>query len=337
MKASLFVAPVSIGAAVLLGLAARPVDDSVKLRFAPAAGTALEHEITIQNEMEGGELSVKMGGNEVPAQFLPKLSFTFETSTSAIVSDEFLGAEEGIAGPWRQRTVTDPKTVFGMEMAVDEEVMDIHSDGSSELSGEAFLIGRDEDGNTVARWADEDSGLSSELFESQQPELDLAGLLTEDEVSVGDSWEADASALANIIDFSRQLPWTWSGAGESEVPAPGVAEWKGDLELTVKEIASEDGELHCTLAITGEAVEVVTKPGDLSQVPVADGDATETTTTIYQVEGELTWNVTAGHLISLTLEGEGEGQQLTEKDAGQPGPEYQSTTQHSASLSVELK
>ena len=336
-KISASISATSIGAAALLGLAAQPVDDSVKLHFSPAAGSAVEHEITIHTEFHGGDLAVKMGGSDVPANFLPKLEFSLDSKTSATVSDEYLTAEEGIDGPWRKRTITDPSEAFTMEMSMDSESFDFGAEGTSELSGEPFFIGRDEDGETIARWADKDSALSTELLELQRPDCDLAGILTEDAVSTGDTWEADASALAGVLDFSRGLPWTWSGSDPSQVPPVGTAEWTGDLELTVNEIKGEGDEMHCTVSITGEAIEVVTKPGDLSQVPVADGTATETTTTTYQVEGEFTWNVTVGHLVALNLEGDGEGEQLTVKDAGQPGPEYQSTTQHTAKLSVDLK
>ncbi len=326
----------SVSLAALLGLAASPVDDSVKLHFAPAVGSTIEHLMTVESEIEIGDLAVKMGGSDVPAQFLPKLEIAMETSTRVKVTDEFLEAEEGIEGAWRKRTIADTAESFEMEMNMDTESFELGAEGTSDLNGLPFLIGRDRGGDKVVRWADKDSDLSTELLELQQPELDLAGILSEDAVTTGDTWEADASELANVLDISRGLPWTWNGADPADIPAPGTAEWTGDLELTVVEITNEEDQTHCIVAIEGEAKEVVTKPGDLSQVPVAEGTATETTTTTYQIEGEFTWNVTAGHLATLTIEGDGEGEQMTVKDAGQPGPEYQSTTQHTAKLAFEL-
>ena len=217
-----------------------------------------------------------------------------------------------------------------------EESFDFGSEGTSDLDGNPFLIGRDEDGEKVVRWATEDSELSTEPLDLQRPEIDLAGLLPEDAVSIDDTWEADAGFLAEVLDFGRTLPWTWSGSDSAQIPAPGVAEWQGDLDLKVADITKVENDVRCVISFTGEAVETVTKPGDLSQVPVAEGTATETTVTTFQVEGEITWSVSAGHLVSFELEADGEGEQVTKKDDGQPGPAYESTTRHTTQLSVEL-
>ena len=151
------------------------------------------------------------------------------------------------------------------------------------------------------------------------------------------TWEADASALAALLDFSQSIPCTWSGEGAENAPAPADNTFTGTLELRVIDLRTEDEVVLCTIALSGEITELGTRATDLEQVPVADGTATETTTTTFTVEGELVWNVTAAHLASFELKGEGEGEQATVKDPGQPGPDYSSTTQHKAKLEIHMK
>ncbi len=318
-------------------VAAAPTDDTVELRFAPSVGTQTAHTLEAQVHIEGSDLAVVMDGNEVPAQFLPELSFEFKTTSAWTVHHEFLEPRDGIAGAWRKRTIEDASQSFEMSMELGAEAMEFDAEAATSLEGESFLIGRNASGDVVAEWADPESELDAAWLDDARPELDLAGLLPGKPMAAGDTWEADASALADILSATESFPWEWKGTGADGMPGPGETVLEGALELTAGEIRTVDGTTHCTIAIEGQFAETVTRPGDLSQVPVADGTATETTTTQYTVEGELTWNVTAGHLTSFIIEGEGDGEQLTVKDPGQPGPEYRSTTQHTSELKIELK
>ncbi|MEM8711755.1 MAG: hypothetical protein AAGG01_12440 [Planctomycetota bacterium] len=318
-------------------LAAAPTDDSVSLELGPQVGTALSHGIQVERSFEVSDLTVKMGGNEVPAQFLPELSFEYQVTTSLELTDEFLKAEdEEIEGPWRRRTLKGSSQTFSMEMNYAGEVTTMDAEASSDLDGNAFLVGRDEDGEVVARWSDEDGG-DDGLLDSVRPEVDLIGLLPDEAVATGSTWEADASALGDVLGLDGQIPWTWSGVPEEQIPEPGETSYSGDLDLRVTDVWLEDGATHVRAAIQGELIETSSKPTDLEQVPVADGTATETTTLTFAVEGEFTWSVAERHLVSFHLEGEGDGTQVTEKDPGQPGQTYRSTRQVMATIEAHLE
>ena len=75
---------------------------------------------------------------------------------------------------------------------------------------------------------------------------------------------------------------------------------------------------------------------DLAEVPVADGTATERTTTTYELDGTLVWNTAAGHLSRLELEAMLDVAIEIEKDPGQPGVEYASTMTMSGVWSCEV-
>lgn len=321
--------------------AAGPTDDQVSLRLAPTAGTVSTHTVQIQRAVEGGDMAVVMNGTEVPAQFLPKLNFEFNTSTAATVTDHFLpesiAAENGATGPWRKRTLEDLSETFDMSLSLDADTTDVTTEASSDLDGQPFLIGQDEDGEVIARWADPDSEAPDRLLDHVRPALHLEGLLPAEPIATGSTWEASASALAGVLNLGETLPWTWSESAAGNAPTPGATTLEGDLDLRAVDVRTEDGVVFCTISVDGEVIETSTRASDLSQVPVADGNATETTTTTYTVEGELVWNVTAGHMATFQLDGEGEGEQATVKDAGQPGPDYSSTTQHTAELNVQVK
>lgn len=328
LTAALLAAPLLIAAA--------PTEESVSMTFAPAEGLSISHDVKVQRSFEISDLAVKMDGNDVPAQFLPELSFEYQVALSMRLTDAFLKAEQGLEGPWRRRTLKDLNDTFSMEMDYAGEVTTMDAEASSGLDGAAFLIGRDEDGEVVTRWADDESG-DDQLLDRVQPEIDLAGLLPEEAVEVGSAWEADAAALGEVLSLGSQLPWTWSGVSEEDIPSPGEAAYTGDLELRIIDIRLEDGATYATASFQGDMTETSSKPTDLEKVPVADGTATETTTLTFAVEGEFTWSITGKHLVSFHLEGEGDGEQVTERDAGQPGPTYSSTMQMMGTIEAHLE
>ncbi|MFT5735048.1 MAG: hypothetical protein ACJA2W_001785 [Planctomycetota bacterium] len=330
------ITPAALTVTAALLLAAAGPDDSVQLRFAPTAGTVTTHAIEIGRSVEAGDLAVSMNGEEVNPQYLPELFIEYTTATTAEITDHFLPAEDDIAGLWRRRTTEGLQGSFDMGLSMGEQDMEMSAEATSELDGAPFLIGRNADDEVVARWADSDNELSTELLDSVRPEFQPTGLLPKDPVGTDDTWEADASALSDLLGLSDSLPWTWSGADAGSIPATGETTYEGDLTLRLVDIRTEDDVVLCTIALSGDLIETETKPGDLSQAPV-EGTATDTTTTTYVLKGEFVWNVSAHHLASLELTGEGEGEQLTVKDAGQPGPEYSSTVQHTATLSVLVR
>ncbi len=327
--------PISVATSVLLAAGALH-QEKVELRFAPSLGATLSTQITSALTQKGGDLSVVMGGQEVPAQFLPKISYEFEYQDAFEISDRFDAAPEDVQGHWRTRTVERATSRFEMSLDMgDGNARQLDAEGSSPLQDAAFGVGRSEEGETVARWSspDESAHPGDECLDGVRAALDLAALLPEDPVEIGDTWSGPASALAEILEPSGDLAWAWTGTGADEMRSDEVVEHAGELELKLVEVS---GSL-ATIEVRGKLVETRTTTVSLDEVPVADGEATEVSTTAYDIEAELRWDIRAHVLAALELEAEGTGDQETTRNEDQPGPTYASNLRHTGALKLQLE
>lgn len=309
--------------------------DAIELRFAPEIGAAVTTSVAINVTSSGGDLAVVMNDQEVPAEFLPELSFSSKIETEVEARDTFGKAPDGAVGPWRVRRLEAASQSFEMELDMGDAYgatpIEAYSDGESPLEGLDVAIGRDGDDEVVAEWVEDDE-LDDSMLEGLRPELDMAALLPDESVEIGDSWEADAAALAELLQPGGDLAWQWSNEyGES---TPDLV-LDGSLTLTLSEVSKDDGTQVGRIEIEGEFTETLTRATTLEQVPVVDGTATEVTTTDFTVEGELVWNLDRNVLASCELEGSGSGEAVTTKDPNQDGPTYRSTTRHETELKIE--
>lgn len=330
--------PASV-ASLALVVSGHPVEsEPVTLAFAPAPGVRVERSITVTSTMDSGDLEVVMNDQPVPQQYLPDLSFALESTESVEIVDVYLAPTDDLVGHPLVREVTAAENEGSFEM----DMGDYPGGGSGEwaidaespLVGSPFTIGRDADGATVAKWNDPESSPDASLLDGVRPEIDLAGLLPDEPVAVDDEWEADAAVLAEVLRPTGDLCWEWQGEGADYMPEDPEVELSGALELRFAEMLKGD---VARIEITGELVRVETVATTLDEVPVVDGTATDVSTTTYAVEGEMLWDVGAGVLRGLALEGTGEGDQVTTKDPDQDGPTYESTTTHEAQIEISVE
>lgn len=326
-------------AATLALLAAPAADDPVALTFSPAEGLRLEREITMTQSSVSGDLSVVMGGQEVPQSFLPDLTVEVEMKSAITVRDAFVTPGEPFAGLARERTISDARQsmVFAMDAGGYQGMEDSEwrMEADTPLEGAPFLIGTDEEGDHVARWSDPESSPDDALLDDVRPDLDLHELLPEERVAVGARWKADAAPLGMLFQPGGDLGWDWAD-GAQYLPEDTAYDNSGELELRLAEVVSVEGVDLARIELTGEFVSVETSATTLDEVPVADGTATDVRTTTYGIEGELLWNLALGVPHSLTIEAEGEGDQVTTRDPDQPGQDYESTMVHESSFEVRL-
>jgi hypothetical protein len=298
----------------------------------------IERTIKILTTVDSGDLEVVMNDQPVPKQFLPELSLTLNVDETFEIVDRYVKAKGEMTGYPLVREITEAahRAQFEMDMGDYDggESGEWTVDGSSPIEGSAFEIGRDGDDGIVAAWIDPETSPDEALLEHLRPEIDVAGLLPEKPVEIGASWEADAAALAELLEPSGNLSWKWDGNGADYMPGPSETDHSGVLELRLAEML--DGDI-ARIVMTGELVVVETSESTLEEVPVVDGTATDVTTTKYAARGELRWNVRAGVLHSLELECEGQGDQVTTKDPDQDGPSYESTMSSEGTLKVTVE
>ena len=332
---------VTAAAASLALLVAPRTSDPVTLEFTPEAGTRIDRSFTVESSVVSGDLTVVMGGQEVPKMYLPDITLEIETALSVKIVDRFIEPAGDLQGHPRVREITDAgQTVHvAMDAGGYQGMEDTEStmDASSPLEGSAFRIGVGADGEVVAAWDRADDDHDDGLLDGLRPGLDLAGLLPSDPVKVGATWDAKAAVLAEILRPSGDLAWEWSGDDTGGLPVDPAFEYSGELELRLAEIVGGDAGDLARIVFAGALTEVETSASDLEHVPVADGTATDVRTTRHDVEGELLWNVGLGVLHSVEFTLKGEGDQVTTRDEDQPGATYESTMVHTSEIAVRVE
>ena len=319
-----------------LGLGLAPTDAEHHLVFGPEKGTTWSRSISCESRLSGGNLEVWMNGQPVPSGFLPQLDLEFTDTIEVECVDRCL--EPGKGRPRALlRTIARATHTGNGSMAASDGV-----EGQTwEYEAESPLVGE----HLHFRWSEDDERPQVELVEGQSLEptseevprelledLDLRGLLPEGPVEVGADWEAPASALAGLLWPCGDLDFEFTEAEARYQPVVEERELDGTVELTLR--AVEDG--LARIALGGELIQTLISEGDLSEVPVASGEATDTEISTIALEGELVWSIESGLAESLNLTGAIDSELWTRKDEGQEGPPYESRMTFSGSLQIEL-
>lgn len=321
--------------ALVIAPSATPIaTEAHNLEFRPAAGAAVERSLTTAVEVTGGALEVWMDGEPIPPGFLPEIEVETVNRISVEVVDRFTrGEDQGRSLLRRFRAATHAGSGSIDGQGTDEETWDYSAD--SALAGEfVHFEWADGDASPTATLVDGDSlaPIGRALPPGLVEDLDLRGLLPADGVEIGASWTATGAALAGLIDPCGELDFQLEGEAARYLPPVEERAYGGELELTLT--AVDDG--LARIAVEGKVERSIVLEGDLSQVPVASGAATDTVLDNIEVEGELVWAVEAGLLHSLTLEGRVEREHWTRKDEDQPGPPFESRMDFAGELQIEM-
>ena len=318
MKLSLALPAILLTTTVLAALTPEPT----AIRFEVAEGLLLSKTFTSTLELDSGELSSTMNGQEIPPQYLPDVSVHIEMSARLVVRDEYLAASEGRPTHLRR----EYQTVAG-NGSWESEVPPAPTESGSfeaecDLEGETVEFRWDEKREEYRR-EQLDAAKPSELLEKLDPELDLLAFLPAGEVEVGDRWEVELGAVTALLHPGGELGLT-EDPEEEESPFEDVS-LEGQLKARLAEILEKDGKRLAVIALEGEYVHEQQRPTDLEHVPVVDGTAHEVRTSRLAVEGELLWDLDANHAVSLELTAAVDSTSETIRDADQPGPSFTST------------
>lgn len=286
-------------AVVGLGLGAGGV------RFDPEAGTQVERTFAFESELGFEGWTVVWNGQEVPAEFLPELAVEVREEARAVVRDAVLECAEGRVNALQR----------SFEGLGAREVFEVS------LSG-APIEERDAEGTCAL----EDCTVRFEngarvLVEGEAPAEALAGLeldldftaLLEGGRDGAQAWQAPAEALVPAC-LPGGIAFEFAEVPEEERAA--AEQWLANLTGTwrVRPLESrEDGRLQA-FALAGELSTWSVRATDLDDVPIVEGDATETTNTEWKAEGELVWDVERRTLSSLSVEAELRSTVVTVRD-----------------------
>ena len=300
---------------VLATTAIPAVTQELELRWNPPAGAGLALELVLEQAVDGGELEIEMNGQPVPSSFLPELTLSFEDELRLVVHEHFEG--EGV---WLRRYVEASHTNVGRFTAempgaeAEEDPWD--AGGPSPLEGLLLELA-----------AGPLPELAAEVLAGDEPpeglrlDLSFAGLLPEGPVEPGERWEPEPAVAALLLAPAGELDIDFGAvAGRHLFPEFDGRTREAELALTLRAV----GDGQATIDVEGSALEITVAPGDLTPVPVVDGEATDTTTARVELEGQLVWDTRDHRLAELHLEGSLEIETLTVRHEDQPGPTYSS-------------
>lgn len=328
----------------LLLLPAAPAERAVNLRWAPQAGSAFTKTFASTMDLEGGDLEVIMDGQEIPPEFLPELLLEAVSESRVVLTDRVRGVADGRPAELLrtfdelEERSEESSEMIGFEGGdVSEEGSNV---GSSGLEGSTVrFLWDDEEGEYQVDYAGDEDG-DPNLLEGLVEDADLRDLLPDGPVELGDRWTPSAEALFPVFAPGGDLGWTYDGDGSlAESATPEEIELSGELTLKLTGFHDSDGARIADVSIEGEVTLKTVTPSNLDRVPVIDGAATMTQTAIYELEGELAWNVSAGYLAGLELEGDVTSVASLVRDPSEPGQTFESTVhlEGTATFTIEVE
>ena len=270
-----------------------------KLRFAPAAGTKLTRTFENKTEFSLDNLSLKVNGQD---SMKPEVEMTMTQNQKLVVSDEFVKVQEGAPKVLR-RKFDD----LGSQMALDAkiEIMGQSQDQNKTGKGASSLTGK----TVVFTWDEESKSFKTAFDPAEE--------------KPGDEWDVDVAGLASVIAPGGELKIKPEEKAASESPMGmgdmggmgAISDWLGD-SLSGKAKAKFTGMRevggHSYAVISLEVKAKGSK--DLTELVKAEIEKsakegmtmeTESVAVEFEIsgEGELLWDVEAGHAHSFDFSG----------------------------------
>ena len=283
----------------LPGAAAPPAE----LAFAPEEGARLverfEHRWKV--ELVDQEVVVTFDGEEVE-QAVPDAQLRLDSEEVVVFETVYAGVEDGRAA--RVRRTYDTLSSRTTRSLVDAEggEQDSREEGASELEGTTVVFTWDQDEEAYARsFEEDDDDADPALLEDLEAEHVLAVFLPRHEVEEGDEWDVELDAFRSISSPGGDLAIVQESDRE-DADEFREAFYDG-LEGT---ITARHAGLREGLVVLELALELETRTEHESEFEGEGGEGTavETLEFAFALEGELLWDVEAGHARALELAGD---------------------------------
>ena len=290
---------VPVALALLAGHVYAPLGET--LAFAPEKGSRLtktfERELEVQLKEWDGEIELNGTIHVWP---LDEMSCT--ESQRVVLQDEYLEIERE-----RPRRLRRSFTELSGKLSGSTEGW-INEKGHGMLEGAIVLFTLDEKESVYIPAFESSDGLDEELLEGLEEDTDLRSFLPNGEVSVGDEWDVEPGLLRLLCEPGGSIAYK-DDEGRHRFLAPWLlGEMEGNLNLRFAGEPSVQGKLVALLEIEG-TVSVETEPVETEgEVSVLFYSVKSTvcvsTKAEFVVEGEILWDLDAGHLLELVLDGD---------------------------------
>lgn len=284
----------SISAAALLVASPAPVDS---LAFHAEEGTAVTRTFDFELEMSLESMNMTMNGEDLPSDHFEGFELDFGERDHIVVSDVYGAPADG-----RPSSVTRTFTELSGESTEASTGPDgpeeKNEEKSSDLEGSTVIFTWDAEEDAYS--VEFDDGGDDDLLADLEEDMDLRGFLPDGEVDEGDTWETDIEPFRRLFEAGGDLHVRSADEKRTELDEELSDNLDGEVRVTYAGLRDEGGvevavlELEITASTEGEGGE---------ESPM-EGETVSTVTMEFELEGELLWNVTAGHLHSAEVSGE---------------------------------
>lgn len=299
----------SIGGATATALLTPTFLDSITR--GAAEGEERTRTIEVERLMETVDFVFVMNGEEIPADEFGDMDSTYEDSLSVTLHDVIAGAQDGRATRFtRTYRALSGSSMMESSMMGDES---LESDLGSELEGEDVVFAWDAEEEDYVASFPEDSDADEALLELLVGDLELAELLPEGDVAVGDEWRIDLELIELIQGLGSDVSLVPEGDDfefeefdDFEEPDMDDIEpeydgtFTGTLASVEERVATIELEFEIDVTVDMSAalepMEMEDEYGDVGFVITPTESIVESSV---EGTGTLTWDLEKGRLISL--------------------------------------
>ena len=291
--------PIVVVAPLLLLSFALP---GAELKFAVQEKTKLSKVFDGKANFHSTSIHMRVDGEDVDSP-LGALTVNIEDDVHLELHDEY-GALKGGKPVKLKRTFdkVEGKSVQHFEVAEEAGMKpppDVKQTRASGIEGKTVLFTLGEDGEYKASFEDEKA--DTKLLEKLEEDMDLRALLPEKSLEADQSWDIDVPALFSVFNVpGGQLKLRAEGEPENDGKLGDEMQEnvKGKAKGTYKGSREVDGHKCAVLAIEAQTAShgdrddsARTPPGGMTGIAVE-----------FDIEGEILWDVEAGHFHSCKLE-----------------------------------
>ncbi|MCH2103758.1 MAG: hypothetical protein MK297_07100 [Planctomycetes bacterium] len=295
-----------------------------EISFAVKSGSTLTKSFEFETEMTLDNFDMTMNGQEPP--MMPGMDMTVLTTINIEVEDTYSKVEDGrptmLTRSFEALTGSSDIT---MELDIMGEVQnqDMSMASSSVLEGETveFVWSKEEEAHEPV--LPDGSSLEEEDVDGLVEDMDFRSLLPDDEVDEGDEWDVPLESLhlilapggdTKLIPEEMEEAGGLGGGGEmgsvndyfnEDVEGEFTATFAGMRKIEDAEYAVIKFSFELTNAV--DLTDQIRESMEDSDLPEGVGEMEIEHTDIeiaYEGEGELTWDLDAGHFHTFEASGE---------------------------------
>ena len=271
------------------------------IRFAPEAGLSLTKTFVQSSEASLESVELQMGDETQDVDEVPEI--TIHSVETIVFEDTYNSVGEGRPDKLMRRYAELLRTREQSTPDGEES-----KEETSELADLTVVYTWDADEEAyMAAYHEDDEG-DEDLLEPTWCEADMLGFLPVGEVEEGDTWSVRIDAWRHVLEPGGDLTFL-DEDGESnsdEIDEEIFESLDGDIECEFKGFREEDDVRVAVIAVTIE----LTGEGDteeeleIDNENISSGLSHRKVSIETELEGELLWNVAAGHMMSFHVVGE---------------------------------